>query len=97
MLLVHRRDIIEPVKIGQVLQIGAAFHQLFRATMQQADMRVTALYDLSIQLKHQPQHAVRGGVLWPEIDVEVADALFACQRVVEAFGAVHHAVLQTFV
>ena len=48
--LVHRRHIIQPVEIGQVLQIGAAFHQLFGATVQQADMGVAAFDNLAVKL-----------------------------------------------
>ena len=35
MFLVHRRHIVQPVEIRQVLQIGPAFHQLFGAAVQQ--------------------------------------------------------------
>ncbi len=97
MFLIHRRDVIQPVQIGQVLQIGAAFHQLLGAAMQQPDMRVTAFDHLPVQLQHQPQDAMRGRVLRAEVDVEVADALFAGQRVgrtvvidIVADIAVHH-------
>ena len=55
MLLVHRRHVIEPVEIRQVLQVGPAFHQLFGAAMQQADMRVAPLDDLAVQLEHEAQ------------------------------------------
>ena len=50
MFLVHRRHIIQPVEIGQVLQIGPAFHQLFSAAMEQADMGVAAFDDLAVKL-----------------------------------------------
>ena len=49
MLLVHRRNVIKPVEIRQVLQIRPAFHQLLGATVQQADMRITTLYNLAVQ------------------------------------------------
>ena len=77
MFLVHRRHIVEAVEIRQVLQVGAAFHQLFGATVQQADVRVAAFNDLAVQLQHQTQHAVRRRVLRAEVDVEVTDLLFA--------------------
>ena len=48
MLLVHRRDVIEAVQIRQRLQIGLMLHQLFRAAMQQANMRVDALNNLAL-------------------------------------------------
>ena len=52
-------------------------------------MRVAAFHDLAIQLQHQTQNAVCRRVLRAEVDVEVADFLFARLGVVE-FGAVHH-------
>ena len=75
-LLVHRRDIIEPIEIGHVLQIGARLHQLLGAAMQQADMRIDALDHLAVELQHEAQHAMRGGMLRAEIDREVAEVLF---------------------
>ena len=72
-LLVHRRDVVEPVEIGDRLQIGLVLDQLLGAAMQQADMRVDALDDLAVELEHQAQHAVRRRMLRPEIDGEVAD------------------------
>ena len=38
--------------------------------MQQSDMRIDALNDFPVKLQHQPQHAVRGGMLRSEIDAE---------------------------
>jgi hypothetical protein len=43
MLLVHRRHIVEAVKIGDRLQVGLVLDQLFGAAMEQADMRIDAL------------------------------------------------------
>ena len=74
MLLVHRRDVIEPVEIGHGLQVGLGLDQLFGAAMQQADMRIDAVDHLAVQFQHKAQHAVRGRVLGAEIDVEIADA-----------------------
>ena len=87
MLLVHRRHIVEPVEIGQVLQVGPALHQLLGAAVQQADMRIAALDDLAVELEHQSQHPVRRRMLRAEVDVEVADLLLADQNVAIA---VHH-------
>ena len=75
-LLVHRRDIVEPVEIGHVLQIGARLHQLLGAAMQQADMRIDALDDFAVELQHEAKHAVRGRMLRAEIDREIAEVLF---------------------
>ena len=73
MLLVHRRDIVEPVEIRHRLQIGLVLDQLLGAAMQQADMRIDAVDDLAVELEHEAQHAVRRRMLRPEIDGEVAD------------------------
>ena len=40
-------------------------------------MRVDALDDLAVELHDQPQDAVRGGVLGPEIDRVIADLVVA--------------------
>ena len=54
-LLVHRRDVIEPVEIRDRLQIGLLLDQLFGAAMQETDMRIDARDDLAVELQHQPQ------------------------------------------
>ena len=71
-LLIHRRDIVEPIEIGHVLQVGARLHELFGAAMQEADMRVDALDHLAVKLEHEAQHAMRRRMLRPEVDREVA-------------------------
>ena len=71
-LLIHRRDIIKTVKIRHALQIGFVFNQLFRAAMQQADMRVNALHALAVQIHHQTQHTMRGRMLRAEINGKFA-------------------------
>ena len=72
MLLVHRRDIVELIQIGDRLQIGLGLDQHFGAAMQETDVRVDALDHLTVKLQHQPQHAVGRGMLRPEVDGEVA-------------------------
>ncbi len=83
-LLVHRRNVVEAVEIGHVLQIGACLHQLFRAAVQQADMRIDALDDFTVKVEHQAQNAVRRRVLRPEIDREttIIHMLWRCRYVV---------------
>ena len=71
MFLVHRRDIVEPVEIGDRLQIGLVFDKLLGAAMQEADMRIDALHELAVELQDHAQHAVGGRMLRPEIDREV--------------------------
>src|SRR6185312_13749597 len=72
MLLIHRRDIIEPVEIAQRLHVGLVLDQLLGAAMKQTDMRVDTLDDLAVELQHQTQHAVGCGMLRPKIDAERA-------------------------
>ena len=74
-LLVHRRDVVEPVEIRDRLQVGLVLDQLLGAAMQQPDMRIDALDHLAVELQHQAQHAVRRRMLRPEVDGEVADVL----------------------
>ena len=73
MLLVHRRHIVEPIEIGQSLQIGLVFDQFLGSAVQQADVRIDALDHLAVELEHEAQYAVRGRVLRPEIDGEIAE------------------------
>ena len=75
-LLIHRRDVIEPVEIRDRLQIGLVLDQLFGAAMQQADMRIDARNDFAVEFQHQTQHAVRRRMLRSEVDGEVAKVLF---------------------
>ena len=72
-LLVHRRDIVEPVEIRDRLQIGLVLDQLFGAAMKQADMRIDARDHFAVELQHQAQHAMRRRMLRPEIDGEIAE------------------------
>ena len=68
MFLVHRRDVIQAVEIGNRLQIGLVLDQLLGAAMQQADMRIDAGDDLAVQVQDQAQHAVRRRMLRTEVD-----------------------------
>jgi hypothetical protein len=52
MLLIHGRDVVEPVKIGQRLKISLMFNQLLGPAMQKPNMRVNALDDLAVEFKH---------------------------------------------
>ena len=73
MLHAERRAIVEPVEIGQRLQIGLVLDQLFGAAVQQADMRVASLDDFAVQLHDEAQNAVRRGVLRTEVDRVILD------------------------
>ena len=75
-LLVHRRDVVEPVEVADGLQVGLVLDQLLGAAMQEADVRIDALDHLAVELQHEAQHAVRRRMLRPEVDVELADLGF---------------------
>ena len=76
MFLVHGRDIVEPVEVGQRLQVRFVLDQLFRATVQKSDMRIDAHDDLAIELEYEPQDTVGRRVLGPKIDGEIANRGF---------------------
>jgi hypothetical protein len=76
MLLIHRRDIVQPVEIRDRLQISLGLDQLLGAAVQEADMRVDPLDHFAVELQHQPQHTMSGGMLRPEIDCKVTEVLF---------------------
>jgi hypothetical protein len=71
MLLIHRRDVIEPIEIANRLQIGPVLDQLFSATMEQSNVRIDALHNLAIEFQDEAQNPVRHWVLRPKIDCEV--------------------------
>jgi hypothetical protein len=75
-LLVHGRHIVEPVEIGQRLQVCLVLDQLFGAAVEEADVGINALDDLTIKLKHKAKHAVGCRVLGPEVEGEIADSGF---------------------
>ncbi len=82
MLLVHRRDVVEPVEVRDRLQVALVLDQLLGAAMQQADMRIAALDDLAVHLDDEAQHAVGRRVLRPEVhrqglDLDVGHAALA--------------------
>ena len=73
MLVGHHRDVIESVHIGQRLDVGLAFGELFGGAVQQADMRISALDHLAVEFEHQAQNAVSGRMLRPKIERVVFD------------------------
>jgi hypothetical protein len=71
MLLVHRRDIIEPIEITDRLHIGLMFDQFFSAAVEQPNMRIDALDNLAVEFQDEAQNAMRRRVLRPKIYGEV--------------------------
>jgi hypothetical protein len=74
--LIHRRDIVEPVKVRQRLQVRFMLDQLFSATMQQSNVRINAHNDFAVELKHKPQDTMRRRMLGPKINSEIAKSSF---------------------
>jgi len=85
--LVHRRDIVEPVEVGQRLQVRFVLDQLFRATVQKSDMRIDALDDLAMELDYEPQDTVGRRVLGAKIDGEIANSGFGHGGLASAAGS----------
>src|SRR5262249_51722891 len=74
--LIHRRDVIEPVEVGQRLQVGLVLDQLLGPAVQKADMGVDALDELTVELQDEAQYAVSRRMLGPEIESEIAQGGF---------------------
>jgi len=49
----HRGDVVEPVEVGQRLQVRFVFDQLLGSAVEQSDMRINARNDLAVELKHE--------------------------------------------
>src|SRR5579862_2001290 len=68
MLLVHRRDIVEPVEVRNGLKIGLVFDQFFRTAMKKTNVRIDARDDFAVEIQYQPQYPVGCGMLRPEVE-----------------------------
>mmetsp|Transcript_21947 Transcript_21947/g.86020 ORF Transcript_21947/g.86020 Transcript_21947/m.86020 type:complete len:373 (+) Transcript_21947:1737-2855(+) len=77
-LVGHHRHVVETVHIGQRLDEGLLLGKLFGGAVQQADVGVGTLDDLTVQLQHQAQHAVGGRVLRAEVQRVVLDFCHGC-------------------
>ena len=55
--------------------------------MQETNMRVNALYDLTVELDYKTQHPMGRRVLGPEIDGKIADRSFGHNGFTLAAGA----------
>src|SRR5205814_10521497 len=58
------------------LKIGLIFDELLRAAVEEPDMRIDAGDHFAIKVENEPQNAMRGGVLRPEIKRERAFLCF---------------------
>jgi len=73
MLVRHHRHVVETIHVRQRLDEGACLGELLGGAVKQADVRVGALDDLAVELKHEPEHAVGCRMLWPEVQGVVLD------------------------
>jgi hypothetical protein len=87
MFLVHRRDVIEPVKVWQRLQVGLVLDQLLGPAMQETNMRINALDDFTIELQYETQYTMRRRVLGPEIEDKIAKSSFGHGGLASAAGS----------
>ena len=67
-LVVERRQPVVAVHEHEGLAGVAKLGQLLGAAVHVADHRLGALDDLAVELDHDPQHAVRGGVLGADVE-----------------------------
>ena len=65
---VHPGQIIHAVGVGNPLTRREILADLFGAAMQVADVRLDFGNDFAVGAQHQPQHAVRAGVLRAHVD-----------------------------
>jgi len=63
------------------------FDQLLGPAVQQTDMRVDALDDLTVELQYETQYAVSRRMLGPEIEGEVAQGGFGHNGLASAAGS----------
>src|SRR6266403_615517 len=76
MFLVHRRNIVEPIEVGQRLQVGFMLDQFFGTAMEQTDMGIDAPDYLTVEFQDEAQHPVRRRMLRSKIDREIAERSF---------------------
>jgi hypothetical protein len=69
-LVVLEGDVVDARRIGDALPPRLLFHRLLEARVQIADHGRETHHVLAVQIDDQPQHAVRGGVIGPEVDGE---------------------------
>jgi hypothetical protein len=70
----HGAQVVGAVGEGHNLIVVPVLAQLLESRMQIADMRDDPYHGLAVQLDHQPEHAVGGGVLGPDVDEHVLRA-----------------------
>ena len=81
-------QIVHPVGVGNPLPRREILADLFGTAMQIADVRRAFRNDLAVGPQHQPQHAVRAGMLRAHVDQHLvgANVEFDDPRIVEMRG-----------
>jgi hypothetical protein len=70
----ERRDVVQPVRVGDGVVVGADLAVLLEGTMEIADLHVRLDDRLTVQLREDPDDAVHGRVRRAHVDVEVLAA-----------------------
>src|SRR5688572_18559245 len=70
-IVADRVEIVLTVGPGDDLVVLAVLANFLEPAVQVADVRDAAHDSLALELEHQPQHAVRSGMLRPEVDEHV--------------------------
>ena len=65
---VHRRQVVEPVGVGNPLAGGEILADLLGTAVEIPDVGLGLRYDFTVGPQHQPQHAMRARVLRPHVD-----------------------------
>lgn len=73
LLVCHHGDIVQTVEVRQSLKIGLVLDQLFRSSVQQADVRIGSDDFFTTELENQSQHTMGGRMLGSEVDSVVSD------------------------
>ena len=68
-VVAERREVVHPVRVGDALLVVVPLEVLLEAGVQEADVRPAAAHDLAVQVQHQAEHAVGGGVLGPHVQL----------------------------
>ena len=63
----QRREIIQPIRVGDELGVGHVLGDFFIAAMEITDVGSGLGDDLAVQFQHDAQHAVRGGMRRPHV------------------------------
>ena len=65
---IHRGEVVHPVGVGDPLPRREIFTDLFRTPMEIADVGLDLGDDFAVGAEHEPEHAMRAGMLRPHVD-----------------------------